>query len=131
MLLEARLVLVESALASLLSSSNQDQKDSLPKSDRVPLQDPIIEEARNQPKEVQGFLILSRTEDQHSLQPGSLLTASRKGPIALARNAAYWRLQQLGWSLPRIGAFMGRDHSTVHSGIAQHCKHMQKFGFNV
>lgn len=39
-------------------------------------------------------------------------------PVSDARQDVYLALRELGWSLPRIGKAMGRDHTTVIHGIA-------------
>jgi len=38
---------------------------------------------------------------------------SRSPPAPFAREALYRHLRELGWSYPRIGALVGRDHSTI------------------
>jgi len=38
---------------------------------------------------------------------------SRRPPAPFAREAFYLHLRDLGWSYPRIGALVGRDHTTV------------------
>lgn len=38
---------------------------------------------------------------------------SLRRPAPSARQAFYRYLRDLGWSYPRIGAFVGRDHTTI------------------
>lgn len=54
------------------------------------------------------------------VRPEDLLGASRKQPIAGARQLAMWKLRQVRaddgscrYSAPEIGRVFGRDHSTV------------------
>jgi len=42
---------------------------------------------------------------------------SRQSPAPHARAALYRHLRELGWSTPRIGAFVGRDHTTILSAL--------------
>jgi Bacterial dnaA protein helix-turn-helix len=43
-----------------------------------------------------------------------ILGRNRRPPIAAARHEAVWRVRQAtGWSLPRLGRFFKRDHTTV------------------
>lgn len=46
-----------------------------------------------------------------------ILSRRRIKPIAQARFALYAALRQRGWSYPRIGMFIGRDHATVIHGV--------------
>jgi chromosomal replication initiation ATPase DnaA len=41
----------------------------------------------------------------------------RTAPVARARQVAYYAAWQKGMTLQRIGAFFGRDHTTVGYGI--------------
>jgi len=38
---------------------------------------------------------------------------SRRPPAPFAREAFYAHLRELWWSYPRIGALVGRDHTTI------------------
>lgn len=40
----------------------------------------------------------------------------RRAGVSAARNELMWRLRQAGWSFPRIGRLLHRDHSTVMHG---------------
>lgn len=40
--------------------------------------------------------------------------------VAAARNELMWRLRRCGWSYPKIGRLLGRDHTTVMSGVRRH-----------
>jgi hypothetical protein len=43
-----------------------------------------------------------------------ILGRNRRPPIAAARHEAVWRVRlATGWSLPRLGRFFKRDHTTV------------------
>ncbi|MBV8797602.1 MAG: hypothetical protein JO136_21905 [Hyphomicrobiales bacterium] len=43
-----------------------------------------------------------------------ILGRNRRQPIAAARHEAVWRVRlATGWSLPRLGRFFKRDHTTV------------------
>jgi chromosomal replication initiator protein len=47
-----------------------------------------------------------------------ILGPNRRPPIATARHEAVWRVRlATGWSLPRLGRFFKRDHTTVLHSI--------------
>ena len=46
---------------------------------------------------------------------------SRTPRVVRARDKAMARIRfELAWSLPEIGGFFDRDHSSVHAAIARH-----------
>jgi len=48
------------------------------------------------------------------------IIASNRVPGALAARVALYRgLRDFGWSLPQIGRFVGRDHSTICNALGQ------------
>jgi chromosomal replication initiation ATPase DnaA len=46
-----------------------------------------------------------------------LVSPKRSKHIVEARFALYAALRMRGWSYPRIGRFLGRDHATVMYGV--------------
>jgi hypothetical protein len=53
-----------------------------------------------------------------------ILGRNRRPPIAAARHEAVWRVRQAtGWSLPRLGRFFKRDHTTVLHSLRKMEKH--------
>jgi chromosomal replication initiation ATPase DnaA len=49
-----------------------------------------------------------------------ILGRNRRPPIAAAHHEAVWRVSQAtGWSLPRLGRFFKRDHTTVLHSIRE------------
>lgn len=44
---------------------------------------------------------------------------SRRSPAPQARAALYRHLRDLGWSTPRIGALVGRDHTTIRHALRE------------
>jgi Bacterial dnaA protein helix-turn-helix len=49
-----------------------------------------------------------------SVPVAEILGRNRRPPIAAARHEAVWRVRLVtGWSLPRLGRFFKRDHTTV------------------
>jgi hypothetical protein len=49
-----------------------------------------------------------------------ILGRNRRPPIAAARHEAVWRVRlATGWSLPRLGRFFKRDHTTVLHSIRE------------
>lgn len=57
---------------------------------------------------------------EYSLPLATVLGRSRTAHIAHARQALYWALRAQGLSLPAIGRFMQRDHTTILYGIQAH-----------
>lgn len=65
--------------------------------------------------------ILAEAADKHGVTVEDVLGPARPHRLTLARQEAMYRLRlDMRWSLPRIGSFMNRDHSTVLHGIEQH-----------
>jgi chromosomal replication initiation ATPase DnaA len=56
---------------------------------------------------------------------GTILSRSRSREIVEARNEAFYHSQKLGKSLPQIGRFYARDHTTVLNGIRRHKQRME------
>jgi chromosomal replication initiation ATPase DnaA len=65
---------------------------------------------------------------EHALPVAALLGPSRLMHISHARQALYAALRARGLSLPAIGRFMGRDHTTVLYGIQAHRDRLVKAG---
>lgn len=49
--------------------------------------------------------------------PGEITGSKRAGPVMMARLVAYVVLVRRGSSTPQVGKWIGRDHSSVISGI--------------
>lgn len=60
-----------------------------------------------------------------------MLSDSREEPRPRARQALWLELYHRGWSLPRIGRVIGRDHTTVLTGIRKVRQAMLDLGFCV
>jgi len=57
----------------------------------------------------------------HGVSVRLILSPDRHRCVVAARNAAYWLLWfKYGYSLPKIGRFFGRNHTTVLFGIGAH-----------
>ncbi len=65
--------------------------------------------------------LIARAEDYYDLPPGSVLSSSRRnGNISKARWAiAHVLLTEAGWSLPKIGMHLSKDHKAIHYGKEQ------------
>lgn len=61
--------------------------------------------------------IISVAAADAGLTIADILSHHRHAQIVAARQEAYLRLRQAGFSLSLIGLLMGRDHSTVIHGI--------------
>jgi chromosomal replication initiation ATPase DnaA len=53
----------------------------------------------------------------HHVTVHAIVSSGRTKRVAEARHVVFARLRVLGFSLPEIGALMGRDHTTVLYGL--------------
>jgi len=66
------------------------------------------------PSSQTGHRILEQVAARHGLCSNLILGKCRSAEIVEARWEVFWRLRhELGWSYPRIGKFMNKDHSTA------------------
>lgn len=61
--------------------------------------------------------IINYCAELFDVPAADIMSRRRIKPIAQARFALYAALRQRGWSYPRIGMFIGRDHATVLHGV--------------
>jgi hypothetical protein len=58
-----------------------------------------------------------------SVPVAEILGRNRRPPIVAARHEAVWRVRLVtGWSLPRLGKFFKRDHTTVLHSLREMAK---------
>jgi chromosomal replication initiation ATPase DnaA len=57
--------------------------------------------------------ILADAADLYGVGVEQVLSNSREDRVVKARQAACWLMRGFGLSFPRIGAIVGRDHTTV------------------
>lgn len=53
------------------------------------------------------------------------ISRSRTPRICYPRHEFYWLARQAGYSSPRIGRYIGRDHSMVICGARAHAQRME------
>ena len=76
-------------------------------------QPPEAPEAPDRP----GRRVLRTVADVFGVAEGRILSPRRDAPAAAARQAVCYVLRELlGWTLPQIGQFLKRDHTTVLHG---------------
>jgi chromosomal replication initiator protein len=76
--------------------------------------------------EIPPVLILTETAHYFHLSNDDLLSKSRSRPLTAARQVAMYLLRECtAMSLPKIGEFMARDHTTVLYGINKVGEHMR------
>lgn len=63
--------------------------------------------------------LLIITADVFAVQRSAIMGDSRIARIAQARHAFAWGLRKQGWSLEEIGAYLGRDHTSIIYGLAR------------
>lgn len=72
---------------------------------------------------MKGQDVIQEVADKHDTTAKDILFHSRFHSISQARQEACFRLRcELGWSYPRIGKFIGRDHSTIITAVRCHSK---------
>lgn len=70
------------------------------------------------PPERPGRRVLGTVADVFGVPVGAILSERRDAPTAIARQVVYYVLRDhLCWTLPQIGWYLKRDHSTVLSGV--------------
>ena len=73
--------------------------------------------------------ILAEVAIQHGIPPTLILGKQRQRQIMAARHHAMYRMsQETDMSLAEIGRQMGRDHTTVISGIRAHLRRLEAQG---
>lgn len=70
--------------------------------------------------------IANRVAEKHGLTLDDLRSPSRRRPLVLARQEAIHEIRQATTqSLPAIGRFFDRDHTTVIHAIGRHAARLQ------
>ena len=64
-----------------------------------------------------GLEIISSIARDHGLTADDLTGPSRVPAVCVVRRCAMKALRAKGWSTPRIGRLLNRDHSTVVHGL--------------
>jgi chromosomal replication initiator protein len=65
--------------------------------------------------------IVHEVATAHGLPDSAIYGYSRRAPVVRARDEASWRVRrEMGWSLPKIGRLLRRDHTTVLVAIRRH-----------
>lgn len=57
---------------------------------------------------------------KHRLNVDQIMSSDRRYRTSRARQEVMWTFRQDGWSFPKIGALVGRDHTTVMHGVRAH-----------
>lgn len=69
--------------------------------------------------------------DKHGISVNDIMSIRRTGNLVAARYELYWNLKkETKWSLPQIGRFLERDHTTILHGIRRY-EAMLKWQANV
>lgn len=64
--------------------------------------------------------LLERVQEAYGVSERLLRSPERTKEACIARFTWWWLLRtMLGWSYPRIGALVGRDHTTVMHGVRE------------
>lgn len=101
-----------------------------PKPEPVPESRPIMRDmliVAEEPKPLTTWqfmqMVLKEVAEKHGIEPHLITSGRRLRPIIIARfEVCYRAVLETNWSLPRIGQFMNKDHTTVMYGARQHCK---------
>jgi hypothetical protein len=83
---------------------------------------PSVPEVTSTPRHI-ARAIVAEVCLKHNTHPDEVMSDRRKGTIIPARYELFYRLcKETTWSLPRIGAFVRRDHTTVMYGYRKHAQ---------
>lgn len=64
--------------------------------------------------------------EKYEVHPRDLMGHWHDQNIVRARHHAWWLIRHnTNWSLPRIGKYFGKDHTTIISGVKRHAARMQ------
>lgn len=63
--------------------------------------------------------IIKLCADLFGLPPKDLMSNKRNRQVVEARFALYAALRRRGWSYPRIGKFLRRDHTAIMYGVCR------------
>lgn len=61
--------------------------------------------------------LLSAVASATGIPASEILGRSHRWPVADARHVLAYALRERGWSYPRIGAALGRDHTTIMHAV--------------
>jgi chromosomal replication initiation ATPase DnaA len=64
-----------------------------------------------------GMRVLNFEAQAAGIAVDEILGPGRTNPVFLARARVARSLRQEGWSLPRIGRLLNRDHTSIHSAL--------------
>ena len=65
--------------------------------------------------------IVSKIARRYGLTLEDLKGSELRRDVSQPRQHAMWSIRRIfGWSLPQIGRYFGRDHTTILHGIRQH-----------
>jgi hypothetical protein len=63
---------------------------------------------------------------KHGLTVEEMMAENRSPERVAIRSELYWRLRkETTWSLPRLGKYLNRDHTTLLHGINRHAKRLE------
>lgn len=77
-----------------------------------------VQLAKNPSSRTKAQTIMLEICEEFDIALSDLMSPRRFMDAVLARRKAFWRLKnETTWSLPQIGRFIGKDHTTVLHGI--------------
>lgn len=71
-------------------------------------------------------IAVSTAAKAFDVSPRDIMSDCRLKHISCARQYAMWLLREFGYSFPQIGRGLGRDHTTVISGVLAHQKRVEE-----
>lgn len=69
--------------------------------------------------------VLAEVAGAHGVPPTAIKSATRRAKVCSARDELCYRLRKMGWSTPRIGQFLNRDHTTILAADRRHKAFLQ------
>lgn len=70
--------------------------------------------------------VVKEVSEKRGVSIDDMMSIRRNINIVLARYEVFWRLRhETRWSMPQIGRFMHKDHTTILNGLRVYAKHLK------
>lgn len=68
--------------------------------------------------------VVEEVSEKRGVSIDDMMSIRRNINFVMARYEVYWRLRhETRWSMPQIGRFLNRDHTTILNGLRVYAKH--------
>jgi len=71
--------------------------------------------------------VVKEVSEKRGVAVRDMMIQRRNIDFVMARYEVYWRLrEETRWSMPQIGRFVGRDHTTILNGLRVYAEHLKR-----